>query len=230
MTNGETRVMGNSSPVKLRLVFILLALCAGAYYLGREQIDWRQFLNGPQEPAAVSIAKPGPVLPEPGFDAVSVDNSGMLLAAGRGPAGAAIVLKNGTEIIGETRADENGEWILTPAKPLAAGTYLFSLEAADARTGRTLAGKNTLTFTVAPPVRAAPLIKTAVATPLDENQSAPRKEGKTIAVRRGDTLWGLAHRHFGNPSRYPEIVDANKGQIKNPNLIFPKQEFEIPQK
>lgn len=45
-------------------------------------------------------------------------------------------------------------------------------------------------------------------------------------VVKGDTLWGIAKRFYGNGSRYPEIVKANK--IANPDLIYPGQILLIP--
>ena len=48
------------------------------------------------------------------------------------------------------------------------------------------------------------------------------------AVKRGDTLWAMAHRFLGKGIRYGEIAGANKEQIKNPNLIYPNQQLAIP--
>jgi hypothetical protein len=49
-------------------------------------------------------------------------------------------------------------------------------------------------------------------------------------VVRGDHLWGIARKkeHYGNPFAWPVIYRANRDKIKNPDLIFPKQVFKIP--
>src|SRR5574344_863326 len=52
----------------------------------------------------------------------------------------------------------------------------------------------------------------------------PAKRYHTVV--RGDTLWGIAKKYYGNGSRYPEIAKANG--IKNPDLIYPGQKFLIP--
>jgi len=53
---------------------------------------------------------------------------------------------------------------------------------------------------------------------------------KSYTVKRGDHLWGIARKkeHYGNPFAWPKIYQANRDQIKNPDLIYPKQTFKIP--
>jgi nucleoid-associated protein YgaU len=52
---------------------------------------------------------------------------------------------------------------------------------------------------------------------------------KVIVVRRGDTLWQIAERRFGNGAKYTQIFRNNRGQIRNPDLIYPDQRFSMPQ-
>lgn len=49
-------------------------------------------------------------------------------------------------------------------------------------------------------------------------------------VVRGDNLWNIAKKpeHYGNGFAWPKIYNANRDQIKNPDLIYPKQVFKIP--
>lgn len=50
-------------------------------------------------------------------------------------------------------------------------------------------------------------------------------------VVKGDHLWGIARKkeHYGNGFAWPVIYNANRDQIKNPDLIYPKQVFKVPQ-
>ena len=50
-------------------------------------------------------------------------------------------------------------------------------------------------------------------------------------VVRGDCLWNIAKKSdiYGNGLAWPNIYKANRDKIKNPDLIFPKQQFTIPQ-
>lgn len=51
---------------------------------------------------------------------------------------------------------------------------------------------------------------------------------RTYVVVKGDCLWKIAQRYYGRGTLWPRIFDANRGQIKNPNLIYPGQRFVIP--
>ena len=49
-------------------------------------------------------------------------------------------------------------------------------------------------------------------------------------VVRGDHLWGIARKkeHYGNGFAWPVIYKANRDKIKNPDLIYPDQVFQVP--
>lgn len=52
---------------------------------------------------------------------------------------------------------------------------------------------------------------------------------QTYTVVKGDCLWNIAKKFYGNGSKYSIIYNANKGVIGgNPNLIYPGQVLTIP--
>jgi hypothetical protein len=59
---------------------------------------------------------------------------------------------------------------------------------------------------------------------------APAVQPERYAVQRGDTLWGISGREqiYHNPFMWPLIYKANSQQIRDPDLIFPRQIFVIP--
>lgn len=49
-----------------------------------------------------------------------------------------------------------------------------------------------------------------------------------VRVIPGDTLWDIAAREYGDPTIWRRIYEANRGQIRDPDLIYPGQVFDIP--
>ena len=47
-------------------------------------------------------------------------------------------------------------------------------------------------------------------------------------VVKGDCLWRISKNYFGTGVRWVEIFEANRGAIRDPNLIYPGQVFTIP--
>ncbi|MET0369631.1 MAG: LysM peptidoglycan-binding domain-containing protein, partial [Methylobacterium sp.] len=50
----------------------------------------------------------------------------------------------------------------------------------------------------------------------------------TARITRGDNLWQISKRIYGRGERYTVIYDANQGQIRDPDLIYPGQIFVLP--
>jgi nucleoid-associated protein YgaU len=63
---------------------------------------------------------------------------------------------------------------------------------------------------------------------LDAWVEAPTDMQYTVKI--GDCLWNIAKKKdfYGNGFAWPVIYSANRDQIKNPDLIFPNQNFKIP--
>ena len=65
-----------------------------------------------------------------------------------------------------------------------------------------------------------------VQTPSRPATTAPTT--RTYTVVKGDCLWNIAKKYYGNGSQYTRIYNANRDKIKNPSLIYPGQVFVIP--
>lgn len=50
-----------------------------------------------------------------------------------------------------------------------------------------------------------------------------------VIIRRGDTLWQISRRTYGQGVRYTTIYLANRSQILNPDRIQPGQVFSVPE-
>ena len=102
----------------------------------------------------------------------------------------------------------NGEWTLSiPGKLIVGKQKVFAV----------LLGKN-----------GKVLSKNSVVI---NGKSIENANGKTlIIVQKGDALWNIAYQRLGLGNRYIDIVKLNKDKIKDPDLIYPKQLFIIPNK
>jgi nucleoid-associated protein YgaU len=49
-----------------------------------------------------------------------------------------------------------------------------------------------------------------------------------VVVNKGDALWRIAYRSFGEGVRYIDIVRKNTSDINNPDMIYPNQIFSLP--
>ncbi|HQR46536.1 MAG TPA: LysM peptidoglycan-binding domain-containing protein [Thermoanaerobaculia bacterium] len=69
-----------------------------------------------------------------------------------------------------------------------------------------------------------------VASGSSSTAPAPKDETvtRTYTVVSGDSLSKIAKKLYGDAGRWMEIWEANKDQIKNPDLIHPGQVLRIP--
>lgn len=69
---------------------------------------------------------------------------------------------------------------------------------------------------------------TMVVQPARPVENQPKPANQTYTVVKGDCLWNIAKKYYGDGSKYTVIYDANRDKIKNPNLIYPGQVLTIP--
>lgn len=176
------------------------------------------------------------------IDTVSYGDQDEVLLAGRGAAAALTLrayLNDG--FAGET-ALAGPDWRLA-LTGVAAGTYTLRVDALDAQ-GKVV-GRAEIPFkrepaevlaqarAQQPPQGEAAIAgqDRAVTTPETAGNTAPAETARLtiLTVQPGNTLWGLASGAYGDGVLYVRLFDANRGQIRNPDLIYPGQIFTIPQ-
>jgi nucleoid-associated protein YgaU len=124
--------------------------------------------------------------------------------------------------------------VLVPAPPAVQPPVTNPLPAVTARATPPAApaGRPTASdpaSTADPAARANPQVASAVPEPRDLPPGAVViPDINTSIISRGDNLWRLSQRTYGNGLRYTVIFGANRGQIRNPNLIYPGQVFVLP--
>lgn len=168
---------------------------------------------GPDSPADSAPIRPPPTAapPEVAISAVeTADGAFYVIGDAAGPETVRVYLDG--RLIGEAEPDADGRWTVRGAGPLEAGPHAVRADQVQAATG-TVVARAEVTF--------SPLAGLTAALPT----SSPR----TVVIERGDSLWALARRLYGAGIRYTVIYEANRDQIRDPELIHPGQVLVVPE-
>ncbi len=143
--------------------------------------------------------------------------------SGSAKAGATIDLTINGEPLAEVTADENGEWRYEGESP-APGTYQLAMSEDGSETVA-----QELTIQEEAPSTETETAGTEADATTESAQSVTVGQ-REYTVQRGDSLWRIAERVFGEGQgeRYVEIFDVNASQIRNPDLIYPEQNLDLP--
>ncbi len=60
--------------------------------------------------------------------------------------------------------------------------------------------------------------------------AAPVADSTYVMVEKGDTLWKIAAKAYGDGSKYQRIFEANRPMLTHPDKIYPGQTLRIPPK
>ena len=53
-------------------------------------------------------------------------------------------------------------------------------------------------------------------------------ESEFYTIVKGDSLWKIAKKYYGDGNKYPVLFEANREVIKDPDLIYPGQVIRVP--
>lgn len=140
-------------------------------------------------------------------DAVDYNDAGRLFISGHADDGTTVHLYLNNTFIGRAKTGSDGRWALQPDDPVAPGLYALRADQVD--TGGAVVARVSFPFSRA----------------RIDTDMAP---GSVVIVQPGNNLWRIAHHTYGEGTRYTVIFDANKDQIRDPDLIYPGQVFTLP--
>lgn len=144
--------------------------------------------------------------------------AGDVQLAGRGLGGEFVRVYVNNRPIQTVRIAEDGGWS-TDLPDVESGVYTLRIDQLDAE------GRVTSRFET-PFHREDPAVL-AVAFAAQAPERGVRAQ--IITVQPGYTLWGIAKRTYGDGILYVRVFEANRRQIRNPDLIYPGQVFSLPE-
>lgn len=142
-----------------------------------------------------------------GLEVVDYDDAGSIRFAGTAVPGAAIRVYVDDRHAGDAAADSEGRWSMAPPEAPAIGRHRLRVDQ--------IAANGAVAARIELPFQRDHLPAGSVAN------------GRVV-VQPGNNLWRLARATYGRGINYTVIFQANRDQIRNPNLIFPGQVFAIP--
>ena len=188
--------------------------------------------------AADATAKPAkaPAAMAVSLDAVDYDDAGNIVFSGRGKPGSMVRLYVDNTAVGDATAGGDSRWSFAGTAPIAAGVHALRVDGIDAKGA--VASRLEVPFfreETKKVANAAVSDSGAAAQPTQDGTqqanaaagTAKPKEGRVV-IQPGNSLWRISTVIYGAGTKYTVLYEANKGQIRNPDLIYPGQVFKTP--
>ena len=201
--------------------------------------------GGGERPGGASAPASGPMR----ISTVETEGGGRLHVSGNATPGATVRLYLNDTFVAPGSAGADGRITFSIERGVLPGNYQVRMDVVDPVSGA-VKSRAEVAFAMPPaavaaagqqatrpagsPVRASG--PTAVlsdatssggATPMADAMIVV-PEVNTAIVSRGESLWAISKRAYGEGLRYTVIFGANNRQIRDPNLIYPGQVFVLP--
>jgi nucleoid-associated protein YgaU len=160
-----------------------------------------------QSPSAAGVPKSNDLQ----LSTLDYDDHGHVTISGQALAGSTVRAYIDDKAAAEAVSGKDGHWSMVPADPVDPGKHVLRLD----RLGKD--GK---------PVARLELAFERLAT--SPSSSAAGGDNRKLSIVKGDNLWNIARAHYGEGLQYTIIFNANKDQIRDPDLIYPGQNFSLP--
>ena len=161
-----------------------------------------------QSPSAAGVPKSNDLQ----LSTLDYDDRGKVTLSGQALAGATVRAYFDDKAAADAVSGSDSRWRMAPADPIEVGKHVLRLD----RLGKD--GK--------PVARLELAFERLLTTP----GAAAGGGGDTrkLSIVKGDNLWNIARAHYGEGLQYTIIFNANKNQIRDPDLIYPGQNFSLP--
>jgi hypothetical protein len=157
--------------------------------------------------AAEVLQRPGGEGASAAVGAIDYDADGNTTLSGTAAPGSTVRIYLDNRLVGSAVADAEGRWSLELGDAVPAGAY--NLRVDQIGPDGSVVARSEIPF-----IREVPL--------------ADLPAGRIAIIQPGDLLWKLARQRYGSGLQFTLIYEANKDQIRDPDLIYPGQVFTIP--
>ncbi|SDU13578.1 Ig-like domain-containing protein [Stappia sp. ES.058] len=170
-----------------------------------------------------------PALPQVTVEAVETENS-KVFVAGAGKPNSDVRVYFDNTLIGETTTDSKGRWLMETENEVSPGEVDVRADQILPDSGTVVARAQVTFEKAADEIVLRPVSATGSAGAGDGARAgAGAQQIPSIIIRSGDNLWTISQRRYGEGLRYTTIYQANRDQIRNPDLIYPGQVFMMPE-
>ncbi|MEX0282876.1 MAG: LysM peptidoglycan-binding domain-containing protein [Arenibacterium sp.] len=151
------------------------------------------------------------------LDVIGYSEEGNVQLSGRADGETVVRVYLDNRAVADLRADADGNWKgqLDGVEP---GIYTLRLDSLG-QDGVVLSRLET------PFKREAPEV---LNPPLPDNVPQTDAVIRAVTVQTGDTLWAISRERYGDGVLYVRVFEANRDNIRDPDLIYPGQVFTIP--
>ena len=164
----------------------------------------------------VQSGKTGPnVMTDVIFDTINYSMDGDVAVTGRGTPESIVHFYLDNSPVASTAVDQTGYWS-ADLSDVEAGVYTLRLDQLDQ------SGKVSSRIE-------SPFKREDRSVLVDQMQDiATPARINVITVQPGNTLWAISRERYGRGILYVQVFDANKDKIRDPDLIYPGQIFDLP--
>ena len=149
------------------------------------------------------------------LDSIAYDPLGNVTLSGRSNPDGLVRFYVNNEAISAAKTDDTGYWE-TDLSDVIPGTYTLRIDELGLR--------GDVVSRLESPFKREDRQKLAA---LIAPSSSPVRIN-IVTVQPGNTLWAIARKRYGDGLLYVRVFEANRDKIKDPDLIYPGQLFDLP--
>ena len=169
--------------------------------------------------AGIKILQSGPskapeLLTSVALDVISYSAEGEVQLAGRAPSDGLIRIYLDNQPVTDVPVRQDGTWALDMPE-VDTGIYTLRIDEVDA--------DGTVASRIETPFKRES--KAVLQASSDAQGGLP---ASAVTVQKGSTLWAISRARYGLGIQYVRIFEANRDRIRDPDLIYPGQIFQLP--